>query len=167
MPDLERLPVEEAYADEEGVGARAPRETGRLGIEIDEPWSGRRDSRARQERQRRVGHRAGRVEKLASVEMAGLEAPSHHEHAPLARLLDGELKFPAADFDLRVASALAFAATLPGLDLEVARFRNGELPFRPIVRIDPIAEAVFVRRGFVAQHHAVRCGVAGQEREGT
>ncbi len=89
LPYLERLPVEEAHADEEGVGARAPGETGRLGIEIDEPRPGRRDPRARQERQRRVGHRAGRVEKLAPVEMAGLEAPADQEHAPMTRLLDG------------------------------------------------------------------------------
>src|SRR3989441_8527068 len=93
--------------------------------------------------------------------------PAQNEILKVAGLLDDEPKFPAADFELRVATALSFAATLPDLDLECGRFCNIEFPFRPIVRIDPIAEAVFIRRGFVAQHNAVRCDVAREEREGT
>ena len=70
------------------------------------------------------------------------------------------------DFDPRVAAALSFPAALPDLDLEGARLRNGEFPLRPIVRIDPIAEAIFIRRGFVAHHDAMRCGVVREQRDG-
>src|SRR6185503_7593204 len=86
--------------------------------------------------------------------------PAGHEILKVAGLLDDEPKLLTADLDFRVASALSLAATQPGFDFESSRFRNGELPFRPIVRIDPITEAVLVRSRFVAQHDAVRCGVA-------
>src|SRR5262245_7233948 len=99
-------------------------------------------------------------------EQIRLPEPARHKILKMAGFLDGEGKSLAADFDLSVAAALSLAATLPELDLEGARLGNGEFPLRPVVRIDPVTEAVFVRGGFVTQHHAMGCGVASEQGEG-
>src|SRR5216117_856585 len=62
-------------------------------------------------------------------------------------------------------TAVAFAAALPDLDLERSRARDGKFPLRPIVRVSPEAEAVFVRSRFVTHHRAVRDGVSSGQRD--
>ena len=77
--------------------------------------------------------------------------------------LDDEGELLAADLNFGVAAPLPFAAALPELNIERARLRHAELPLSPVVRVHPVAETVFVRRGFVAHHDTVRCRVTRQQ----
>src|ERR1051326_6552151 len=103
----------------------------------------------------------------ASIRQVHVPELTRHEILKVPRLHDDKVEFVSVDFDLRVAPALSFAAALPDLDLERAWIRQSELPLRPVVRIDPIAEAILIRRWFVAQHDAVGCGVPRKEGEAT
>ena len=84
----------------------------------------------------------------------------------MAGLLDNERESLSADLDRNVAAALFFAAALPELDLKRARPRERKLPLRPIVWIDPVTKAVFIRRRFVTHHDGVSYRVARLEDDG-
>ena len=66
------------------------------------------------------------------------------------------------DFKLRAAAALA--GRLQQFDLEDSRVRRRELPFGPVVLVDPEAERVLVRLRFVAELLAVDLGVLAARR---
>src|SRR5207249_5671012 len=84
----------------------------------------------------------------------------------MAGLLDAEREPLSADLDGYVAATLPFAAALRDLDLERGGPPDRELPLRPIVRIDPVPEAILVGGRLEAHHDAVGGRVARRECDG-
>src|SRR5262249_26975625 len=113
LAHLEAVPFEEPDADEEGVGSRATREPGRLGIEKQQARSivrGDVPSHEQSERHRLDLTRAS--QRMLAVAMLEMESASNDHHAPGVIFLDGA---PQRVFDGRRA-ARGLAETALRLD---------------------------------------------------
>ena len=89
LAHLEPVAVEEADADEEGIGARAAGEAGGLGVKVEEAAAGSGGAGARQHAQRPRSDLAGAGESLLAVTMVQIEAAPHEQDPPVIRFLHG------------------------------------------------------------------------------
>src|SRR5262249_41340658 len=122
LPDLERVPVEEARADEEGIGPGAAGQTRGLRIEGEGPRP-RRSAGAREQGEALRGDVPRGVERLTPVAMAEVEATAHGQDAATLHLLD-RAAHRLLERDPPVATGAAALPPHPAGD--AAQVRRGE-----------------------------------------